>query len=499
MCFCFAGVRSCTMDINDLPPEVLTKIFSYLPQIDLLTTINTVCHYWNKVAFSRSLWKTINIYTYRHIDIYLQNIAHYRDFVQNLTTDSVSFMKFFDIEKNRNLSNLRNLQIPDYLCDQRARSVCKNIVELYPGIVSIRISIFLSADTVGFFSVLSNLQFRDFDINITKDRNGIALDKIICEFISKQCSLQSFRIGCSVENETILKLLRNLNDLTCLDLSKSAPIDGSVFMLLPELSKLTALHLSYTYVNDEGLKNIATKAPHLKTLKLKDCKLFSDIGIRYIADGCHCLEHLVIYNHCLSDNVRIFRSTLETIGKGCPKLKHLAIGSCPVLDDSGIIALVQNCHNLEYLKLQSENLSTPSLHAISDFCSNLFYLWIEGCEFNGASVESLLTKNRFIKYVYISDINAIDLCKSKEAKSRISETHSHVRELTIHGQTDIDYCYVDQIVTFCPDLRKLVLFPINPAIQNDAIEIAFGKCRFLETLELNKKRIKRTDLKTNLK
>jgi hypothetical protein len=46
-----------------------------------------------------------------------------------------------------------------------------------------------------------------------------------------------------------------------------------------------------------------------------------------------CLEHLVIYNHCLSDNVRIFRSTLETIGKGCPKLKHLAMGPCPVLDE----------------------------------------------------------------------------------------------------------------------------------------------------------------------
>jgi hypothetical protein len=59
-------------------------------------------------------------------------------------------------------------------------------VELYPGIVAIRISIYLSAATVGCFSVLSNLQFRDFDINITKDRNGIALDKIICEFISKQ-------------------------------------------------------------------------------------------------------------------------------------------------------------------------------------------------------------------------------------------------------------------------------------------------------------------------
>ena len=104
MCFCFAGVRSCTMDINDLTPEALTKIFSYLPQLDLLTTINTVCHYWNNVAFSSSLWKTINITdsTDDDIDIYLQNIAHYRDFVQNLLIKKVNLIKFFDIRKDRN-------------------------------------------------------------------------------------------------------------------------------------------------------------------------------------------------------------------------------------------------------------------------------------------------------------------------------------------------------------------------------------------------------------
>jgi hypothetical protein len=485
------------MDINDLPPEVLTMILSYLPQLDLLTTINTVCHYWNKVAFSSSLWKTINITdsTDDDIDIYLQNIAHYRDFVQNLLINKVNLIKYFDIEKNRNLSNLRNLQIADFLYTQRARCICKNIVELYPGIVAIGIRIYLSADTVGCLSVLSNLQFRDLDISITNDR----FDKIICEFISKQCSLQSFRIRCSVENKTIIKFLRNLNDLTCLGLTKSTTIDGSVFIALPELSKLTVLQLSNTCVNDESLKNIATKAPHLKTLTLNDCKIFSDIGIGYIADGCHCLEHLVIYNRCLSDNVRIFRSTLETIGKGCPKLKHLAMGPCPVLDDSGIIALVQNCHDLEYLKLQSENLSTSSLLAISHFCSNLSYLRIAGDEFNGASVESLLTKNIFIKYISISDcsnINAIDLCKPKETKSRISKTHSHVRELIIHGTTITGYSAVEQIVTFCPDLRKLVLSPINPAIQNNAIEIAFDKCRFLEELTLNRKTIKSADFKT---
>jgi hypothetical protein len=33
----------------------------------------------------------------------------------------------------------------------------------------------------------------------------------------------------------------------------------------------------------------------------------------------------------------------------------------------------------------------------------------------------------------------------------ISETHSHVRELIIHGKTFTGYSAVEQIVTFCPD------------------------------------------------
>jgi hypothetical protein len=87
------------MNINYLPPEVLTKIFSYLPQHDLLTAVNIVCLYWNEVAFSSSLWKTIDITdsTDDDLDIYLQNIAHYKDFVQNLLIKSDHLMKLFNI------------------------------------------------------------------------------------------------------------------------------------------------------------------------------------------------------------------------------------------------------------------------------------------------------------------------------------------------------------------------------------------------------------------
>jgi hypothetical protein len=51
-----------------------------------------------------------------------------------------------------------------------------------------------------------------------------------------------------------------------------------------------------------------------------------------------------------STGVRLFPSTLESLGKGCKKLKHLALQRCNglddsgVLNDSGVIALVQNCH-----------------------------------------------------------------------------------------------------------------------------------------------------------
>ena len=227
--FIFAGECVCTMDINNIPRELLTKIFSYLPQLDLLTTINTVCRSWNEVAFSSSLWKTINITdsTDDDIDIYLQKIAHYRDFVQNLMIDSSDLMKFIAIRKNQNLSNLRNLQIKEYPHDE---DFYDNIVDAYPGIVAIQCSISRSDD----LSILSNLQLRNFEINMSTEWNKIVLNKRICEFISKQCSLQSLSIHClSLESETIIKLLRNLTDLTCLDLRGSTGVDGCVFTALP--------------------------------------------------------------------------------------------------------------------------------------------------------------------------------------------------------------------------------------------------------------------------
>jgi len=86
-------------------------------------------------------------------------------------------------------------------------------VELYPGIVAIGVRILISDDISVCLSVLSNLQLRDVDFSTSEVEDTTMLNKIICEFISNQCSLQRLSIHCAViHSETIIKLLRNLKD-----------------------------------------------------------------------------------------------------------------------------------------------------------------------------------------------------------------------------------------------------------------------------------------------
>lgn len=49
------------MEINDLPPEILVKIFQYITQEELL---NVVCHvsgHWDYLTKSGGLWKCVDL------------------------------------------------------------------------------------------------------------------------------------------------------------------------------------------------------------------------------------------------------------------------------------------------------------------------------------------------------------------------------------------------------------------------------------------------------
>lgn len=49
------------MFVSDLPEEILLKIFSYLPHLELFSTVRYVCSRWNCVCMSQPLWKSLDV------------------------------------------------------------------------------------------------------------------------------------------------------------------------------------------------------------------------------------------------------------------------------------------------------------------------------------------------------------------------------------------------------------------------------------------------------
>ena len=53
-------MASAPTSLNDLPEEILLKIFSYFGQEDLCFIIAKVCERWNKLAKHKLLWKSLS-------------------------------------------------------------------------------------------------------------------------------------------------------------------------------------------------------------------------------------------------------------------------------------------------------------------------------------------------------------------------------------------------------------------------------------------------------
>jgi len=57
------------MSLNDLPQEILLKIFSHFGPEDLCLSIAKVCEKWNVLAKDTVLWKTLSYTCDRSSDI----------------------------------------------------------------------------------------------------------------------------------------------------------------------------------------------------------------------------------------------------------------------------------------------------------------------------------------------------------------------------------------------------------------------------------------------
>ncbi|XP_052091810.1 uncharacterized protein LOC127728463 [Mytilus californianus] len=483
------------MNVNTLPPEVLTNIFSCLTKLDLLRNTSQVCSYWNGVALCSDLWIILNLITFsdEDFDLCFQYFPRIGQFVQNLLIKSDHLMKLFSHGISCDLPNLANLQIVNYLSGNE-REVCQNIVNSFPKLTSIRLRIFRSADFVGCLTVFNKIQFRDFDISISKGANEAILNQCLDQFISKQKDLRSLSIQSSdLQSQTIRKTLRHATQLQDLVLSNCSGIDSQSFDGLINPCDLSSIDLTSTNVDDNGIKNIASKAKNLKTLHILFCPKLSDVGVKYIAEHCTRLENLQIYNiPAIGSGIQLYPETLKILGSGCSQLKHLSMVNCPKLDDTGIRNLVENCSDLKFLEVQSECISNNGLMAVSEYCKCLFHIDIHGLNFDVTTIEHLLLNHRHLHFLSVNrceNLETLNFIKNQQSLSFVEkrrsliEKHSHVKKIEFLN-SDINESSLEQLVVFCPDLRSISCSGNQMLDQKEKIENIFIKSRFLKKLNL---------------
>ncbi|RGB24623.1 hypothetical protein C1646_772800 [Rhizophagus diaphanus] len=155
-------------------------------------------------------------------------------------------------------------------------------------------------------------------------------------------------------DHSITKIAKKCNKLQFLDIGFSGDITD-----ISSCSRLT----------DTAIHTLTESYPNLKSLKLVHCDGISDIAIRKIAQF-HCLEHLNFYGmSALTDK------SMRIIARSCPNIQYLNLQSCNVTNGA-IEEIALSYHNLKHLDLYGvrQIISDLSISKIAKMYPNIIYL-----------------------------------------------------------------------------------------------------------------------------
>lgn len=147
--------------------------------------------------------------------------------------------------------------------------------------------------------------------------------------------------------------------------------------------------------------SLAHKFTKLQVLSLRQIRpQLEDSGVEAVANHCHDLRELD-----LSRSFRLSDRSLYALAHGCPQLTRLNISGCSSFSDVALVFLSSQCGNLRCLNLCGcvRAASDRALQAIACYCGQLQSLnlgWCDGITDKG--VTSLASG--------CPELRAVDLC-----------------------------------------------------------------------------------------
>jgi hypothetical protein len=357
--------------IDQLPDEMLLKIFSYLSIDDLTLSIRKVCIRWREVSEDYEIWNNLP---------YCPNA--------NASREEINFM----LKDMPALTQFRYLGHFNFI--QKLSECCRNIRVLH-----IPISPLDEIDLMLAMGCLTELC--DLSISITTSEMAHRFTHIIGRSKSLvSLSLDSSRrlnnvrgllkpIAHGCPNLTVFKCkIRNIpTDETCYLLQRKkhqlvtykhhAPVDANFFTAINECTNLKSLSLFGT----NGLLNRAPAVTKLQNLKCFEISNFvlptqssmplplspkalsqlSNIRLYHITGDIDGLTNRIILMYPALTHLSLEGNDLTDAGlrniHSCKMLKYLDVSSCKRVGTEGMAYVAEGCPQLLYLDVSYNRIS----------------------------------------------------------------------------------------------------------------------------------------------
>ncbi|KAF7988680.1 hypothetical protein HCN44_001253 [Aphidius gifuensis] len=381
--------------INNLDNDCLAKIFLYLPTIELFY-IEQVCQRWKLVVqlawqdtkkYIDNLYKNCNLLKQLHIEKIINRCGHHlnhlvlskncdssiikiiADNCHNLVRLELKFktinennftrvfsrmakLKVIKIEDNRDRFNTNDHithildSIPEGIEEIFFHSAC-NAFEHFNAIrlISLQHCEF-GLDLMQKISLKKTIIYIDFEKSVLK--SGLPL---LSNLINLKHLNLDFVMGCT--SEALVHITDECKNIKYLNLSACLGISNNALINIKKLINLESLYLQYLQnVNENVLTGIIENCKNLKCLNIAACSSIPGSVLDEI-NRLNKLEKLVITR---LDNATDFMLI------GFYNLKILRCSRCTNITDCGIMFVIQNCHNLEDLRVDETGVTDKSIH-----------------------------------------------------------------------------------------------------------------------------------------
>ncbi|XP_038896161.1 F-box/LRR-repeat protein fbxl-1 [Benincasa hispida] len=290
----------------------------------------------------------------------------------------------------------------------------------------------------------------------------------------------------------------------CVEVEGEGEVTDSGFLaLIQGLPRLSKVNLSgNTFVTNQSLLALATGCMMLREIAICDCDFITRSGIAQAlcqnpnlcsisanwigmpsirSDLIHWfaslqnLTSLVLYDSNISDEV------LNYVAKSCLSLKKLVLSRCSNFSLSGILLLLYNNLQIQWLGLEAAKfLTDESVKELSEFLPMVKFINLSNC--SNLTCSSLFTLAR--NCPTLTDINMKIVNLKKEEHYTTDFVNTRLMSLDLSGNKNLCNEGLRKIASIFPNLELLKLNNCG-GITEEGIGEVLGVCTNIRHLELN--------------